>query len=318
MKGAVDLLRTGLDPELRQAYAEYERRVLRFSSEATRKHYRIQLRHLARFSLARFGRPAGLADFNDETILDAMADLQRSRSQSPYTTNKFRACILAMWRHWARKHVVPEFPEVQRLVEPDLVPIGRTREELDRMFAACQRQTGCIGPVPADTWWLGLKGTIWWSAERIGAVMRIDRHGDVDYETGRIVFPAAIRKGGKMFNVAHVDAETLACLREIRRILDEAGVEDPALFHFPKDISRLWPMHEKLLRDAGLPVGRWFHFHCDRKAVASHAKVAGLDPTKLLCHSDPKLFDRHYNDRRITEADQPQLRDVLFRPGEAG
>ena len=84
----------------------------RTRSAGTIRLYRLALVQLDRF----LGRPAVLADLNDGTISAFLLDYSRGRS--PYTVERARTAILAIWRWAARKRIVDVWPDV----EPEQLP----------------------------------------------------------------------------------------------------------------------------------------------------------------------------------------------------
>src|SRR5690554_6547879 len=97
------------DPLFRH-FQDYETHALRGRSRITLRHYRLQLDHFDRYTRHTSGRLAILSDINDDTLADAIHCLRGERGWSPYTANKFRGCIVALWNWLATRRVVDSFP----------------------------------------------------------------------------------------------------------------------------------------------------------------------------------------------------------------
>lgn len=90
---------------VRDFYAEHYRPLkLRSRSANTRRLYEFSIRNFSRFLC----REATLADFNDDTIGRLMGWMVE-RGRSPYTVNKERSQLLAIWRFAARKKFVDHY-----------------------------------------------------------------------------------------------------------------------------------------------------------------------------------------------------------------
>lgn len=302
-----------LDETLASHFRLYHRHKLRSRSPETVKHYQRALIDWRQW----LGREPTLADLTDDAVADAMWGLMALREWSPFTAEGFRSRIVAFWNWLARKRIVDLFPDVEPPVLPEDPPTAWLRDEVDRLWDACGRQAGMIGPVPAATFWLALHYVILHTAERIGAVLMLERERDVDYRSGWITFRAETRKGKRRANRRQVGPDALPLLRSMRACLVGSEIACPRLFYLPFDDSYLWRLYEGILKDAGLPHDRKSKFHRLRKTAGSFAAAAGLNGSDVLAHVDPRIFDRYYRDVRITDSGRPQLHEVLWTPGTA-
>lgn len=248
-------------------------------------------------------RPATLADFSDDTANRFLAWFS-DRGCSPYTVNKERDNLLAVWRFAARKGFVSQWPDVPPEVEPARIPLAWTEAELSKLFGAIRRQCGRIGDVPASDFWNALHMVAWDSGERISAMM--DLRGEwLDLAGGWLVVPAAIRKGRTADMLFKLAPDTVAALRKLS---PRSGVP---VFYWPYGRTYLWKKYERVLEDAKLPVNNKSKFHRMRKSVASHYEAAGGDATKLLGHSARKVTLAYLDPRIVGEK---HAADLLFRP----
>ena len=278
---------------------QYQPLKLRSRSANTKRLYEFSIRNFTRF----LGREALLSDFNDETV-SRLICWMIERGRSPYTANKERSQLLAIWRFAARKQIVSEWPDVEPEIQPVRVPRAWTGDELARLFAACWDTPGAIGRVPARLWWYGLHLVGWDSGERITPLLKL-RRSWLSVETGMLRVPAEVRKGRRADRLYVLHPQTCDVLRQLLTFSGDL------IFDWPHAKTHIYHHYDKIQLRAGLPVGREFRFHCLRKAVASHGKAAGLDPQELMGHIDGRTTQR-YLDPQIC-AGKPAS-EVLFRP----
>jgi site-specific recombinase XerD len=289
-------------PTLREYYENvYVRLKLRGAADATKKHYDYCLRNFD----THLNRPALISDLTDEEVSAAMGYFT-SKGLGPRSANKFRDCILALWRFLARKRIVDQFPDVDELVEPKRIPVAWTPEELAKLWLACDSSLGMIGDVPANLWWHALHCVVWDSAERITAAVNI-LATDVDLKSGRLLVRAELRKGKRADKNTRLHPDTVALLRKI------IAPDRERVFPWPHTASYLWNSYTRLLKLAGLPHDRYHKFHCLRKSVASYFKAAGGDATWLLGHTSTAVTAKYLDPDVIGEQ---HAADVLFRPME--
>jgi integrase len=287
---------------LREAFELYQRHKLRDSAESTRKHYLVSCGRFDKF----LGRPALLVDLTDDNLADVMAEIIR-RGGGARTANKFRDNIGAIWRFLARKGIVSQWPDVQPLNEPKRTPIAWSREQLAKLWQACESQPGFIGPVRASLWWHALHALAWDTGERVSAVIAIGRV-DIDLDERWVNVRAELRKGKREDKLSRLNPHTVAVLRRI--ISEDSG----RVFPWPYVKNYLWTRYTHLLKRAGLPHDRAHKFHCLRKSAASYFEAAGGNATQLLGHADARMTAK-YLDPRICA--QQQAADLLFRPNAA-
>ncbi len=273
------------------------------SSKTVHQH-RIVLRHFERY----LNRPPTLDDLNDLTVSGLLAYL--ASKQKAVTANKSLEKLQAQWRFLSRRGLVSVWPEIRKLPEPQIVPLGWLEHEFTSLLSACAHQSGAIGGIPACDWWLGLHLVIYDTAERIGAVMGV-KICDYDPAGRWLTVRAEVRKGKKSDKMYRLHSQTHEVLERI--IARRRGAIEAPLFLWDCDESLLWTHYGKLLADAKLPTDRRSKFHRMRRTSASYFKKAGGDPTELLDHTSRTVTQRYLDPRII---DQPQASDVLprFRP----
>lgn len=272
---------------------------LRSRSDNTRRLYCTSIRTFSRY----LDRPAVLSDLTDLTV-NRFLDWYRHIPRSPYSVNKERSNLLAMWRFACRKRFLDLWPDVAPETEPQRVPQAWTASQVCQLLAACESQRGTIGDVPASAWWKALHLICWDTGERIGAVRDLEWH-HADLVGGYILVPAELRKGKRKDRLYKLAPDTVAALRAI------FTPDRKVIFPWPYCRNYLWNRYTKFLEQAGLPSDRRCKFHRIRRSVASHAEAAGGNATELLGHScravtlaylDPRIIPKQY------------AVDLLFRP----
>lgn len=264
---------------------------LRSRSANTR---RLYLTTIANFQRHLSRRPA-LDDFTDATVnrfLMWFRDLPRS----PFSVNKERANLLAMWRFAARKGYVEVWPDVLPETQPERIPQAWTDAEIFQLWRGCALQKGDIGGIPSADWWRALLCVIWSTGERISAITAADwQHADL--ASGYLLVPAESRKGGRADRLYRLGPDAVDALLSIRR-------PSGPVFPWPYSRTYLWRKYGDLLRDAGLPDDARSKFHRIRRTVATLVQANGGDATQVLGHSDSRITRRHYLDPRMLPSKQ--------------
>jgi integrase len=255
-------------------------------------------------------RDAVLEDFDDLTVSQFLS--HRGAKLSPYSVERERSGLLALWRLAADRRLVETRPCVQAELLPERTPRAFTVEELERLYAAAETTPGYIGPVKASAWWPAVIMTLYETGERIEAALHIPREC---YSAPFLRVPAGIRKGRRVERVFELTAATC-------QLVDVAARHDePTLFLWPMDRSGVYNHFKKITARAGLGTGREVMFHCLRRTTASHlaAATGSVDAaTKYLGHSSDRVTRRSYIDPRIADANAVKPIDALpkIRPPE--
>jgi integrase len=238
--------------------------------------------------------------------VDDLTDLTLSRyldhraaTRSPYTAEKERTQLCSLWRFAADRGIVTTRPEVPPAPLPDRVPRAWTLGELGAIYRAAAATRGRVGSVPAGVWYTALVSVLWETAERIGAVLACEPG---DFDGSHLHVRAEYRKGGKRDRVYRLSSRTCGLLREA------CGTKH--LLEWPCSRTLLWAKYADVVARAGLGRGRHLSFHALRRSAASHYAARGGDPVQLLDHSSPRITNRWYLDRRLTDRG-PAPCDVL-------
>jgi len=275
---------------------------LKARSAKTHKQYRHAVNDFAEF----LGREPTIDDLSDEVVASlANYLLAVPRSLAERTVNERVGRIKSFWNWAARKRVVQWFPTLQRIDEPEKTPRAWRREELARLFAACDRQPGMVGDVPAKRYWRTIHAWWWCTAERTSATLALRvEHLQLNECIARV--PAAIRKGRKKSAVYHLWPDLIAMLWSI---LPPHTSPRQLVFYWPTDLVRFYHAYHRLLKGAGLDEHR-VGPHRMRVSHATWRYLAGDDATRALGHSDPATTIKSYIDPSLKRPDERQL----FRP----
>lgn len=268
----------------------YRVRKLRGGSPNTVRLYRFSIRHFDRT----LGRAASLSDFSDDNVVATMQSML-DRGCSPYTANKERSQLLALWRFACKLGTLTVWPTVEPEREPVRVPIAWMADDIHVLLSHVATMPGAIGNVPCSIWWRAIILVCLDTGERIGAVSQVTWDG-LDREW--LLAPAEVRKGRKRDRRYLLSADTLAAIDAMRRF--SLGSQ---IFFWPYCRSYLWVKFSKLLKNAGLPHGPKDKFHRFRKTVASVTYAAGMDAQDILDH-DSKRTTQKYLDPRFTRENQ--------------
>lgn len=240
-------------------------------------------------------RPATLEDFNDDNIALVMQSVL-DRGGSPFTANKERSQLLAIWRFAAQLKKVDTWPTIQAEREPERVPVAWLADDVHKLFAAIESLTDDVGEVPARIWWKALVTTCLDTGERIGAVFQAEWSW---LERQWFKVPAEARKFRKRGRSYLLSDETLDNLDQMRKY--RTGDK---IFEWPYCSTYLWRKYKNVLIEAGLPHGPKDSFHRIRKTCGSVAHAAGLDVQEVLDH-ESRRTSKKYIDPRFNQAVQP-------------
>lgn len=281
---------------LHQLFDDFYRPLrLRGRSANTTRLYGCTLRSFSKW----LGYVATLDDLTDLTISRFLE--QRACERSPYTAEKERTQLLSLWRFAADRGLVRDRPCVPPAPLPDRIPVAWTVEQLQGLMRSASATRGYVGAVPAGVWYAALLSVLWETAERIGAILACQPG---DFLAPVLTVRAEYRKGGKRDRVYRLSSETCDLVTRA------CGASH--LLDWPQNHGYLWKKYKDVVARAGLGHDRKTGFHQLRRSAASHFAALGGDPVKLLDHSSPRITQRWYLDRRMTDRDPPPC-EVLPR-----
>lgn len=283
--------------------SNYRVKKLRGKSPHTVRLYQFSIRNFEKT----IGRAAYLADLTDDNValvMQAVID----RGCSPFTANKERSQLLAIWRYAAQLGLIDKWPTVTPENEPERVPRAWMVDDVHQLIDAIGKTRGSIGSVPAAIWWKAILMVCLDTGERIGAVSLAEWHW---LERNWLLVPAEARKGKKRDRRYLLSSDTLAVLAELRKVSSDPKM----MFAWPYCSTYLWKKYSDILRKAGLPCGPKDKFHKLRKTTASVAYAAGMDAQDLLDHQNRRTTMKYLDPQfsRETQASQA-LADWLRHP----
>lgn len=264
------------------------------------------LRHAIKQFSKHLGRPAVLDDFDDLTVSQFLTT--RAARLSPNSVARERSGLLALWNLAQARGLVRMRPLVSPELIPEQTPRAFTEAELARLWESCGQVRGYVGPIPAGLWFQALLGVLFYTGERITAVLRVERGA---WTRPWLAVPAEARKGSRK-------PQTYQLPGHVADLVDKVSAHDqPALFFWPGCSTALRARWKRITRRAGLGDGPEVQFHALRRSFASWLAAGGGDPRAAMGHSSEKVT-RRYLDPRITQAGQPAPHQLLPRiwPGD--
>lgn len=270
---------------------------LRGRSANTTRLYGCTLRSFSKW----LGYEATLQDLTDLTISRFLE--YRASIRSPYTAEKERSQLLSLWRLAADRNLLKDRPCVPPGTLPERTPEAWSLEQMQALMRAAEATRGTVGNVEARYWYPALISVLWETAERIGAVLACTPH---DFVPPTLAVRAEYRKGGKRDRIYRLSEETC------ERVRLACGTR--RIFEWTQNPGYLWLRYKDVVARAGLGTSRKCGFHQLRRTAASHYAALGGDPVKLLDHSSPRITQRWYLDRRMTDREPPAC-DVLPKIG---
>lgn len=267
------------------------------TSKATIAHYGRVFRLFAEF----LGYAPTTAELNDETCGKFLRWMVEVKGVKAVSANGYWKQLRALWEWCARKRLTAEFPTLQQLPEPEVVPEAWSYEELQKLLQACKDARGKIGGIPAADYWLAFHYVQWDTGERTGAMNELTWNM-IDWKAGHMVVPAEVRKGGCKAMVYHLKQPTRNLLERIREPKRELIFGTGKRWRFYAD-------YKKLIKAAGLAhVPHKCGPQKMRRSFASHLEALGGNATKALRHTSRLVTEESYLDPRISEPESQNLK----------
>lgn len=124
------------------------------------------------------GHPATLGDLTDRTVCDYLT-AYRQRWSSRATNNQ-RQVLLSLWQDAADRpeflpllSTAPNPRRIRKLPEERDPPTAWTFSQVVSLMDQAACLSGWVGDVPAGDWWLSLFDSIYWTSNRITAMLAV-------------------------------------------------------------------------------------------------------------------------------------------------
>ena len=205
-----------------------------------------------------------------------------------------RRLLLTLWRSAATCSLAPPPGVLEQIRVLHHIPEAWTAAEIEAIVAGARRQPGMVGAIPAALWWPSLILAIYWTATRIGALLRC-RSTDCSLAGRWLLVGAGQQKNGRA-QLHQLPDEAVAAI---------AAHYDPGrllLWPWPFHPRTVWNRFRRIAEAAGVPCPRTHLnlFHRIRRTSLSYQWAA--DPgiaQRCAGHSSPAILLASYVDPRI-------------------
>jgi len=270
---------------------------LRGRSEETIRLLRHAVTQFSRW----LGHDATLDDLDDLVVSRFLA--HRATTLKPLSVARERSGLCAIWNLAQRRGLVRCAPCIAPELIPERIPRALTAAELGKLWIAAGNATGWVGPIHSGVWFRALLGALFYSGERITALLSVPRDC---WRSPWLSVPAVCRKGSRK-PMSYRLPEEVALL--VSRATSHDG---PVVLWWPYTDTALRKRWHNITEAAGLGKGPDVAFHSLRRSFASHLTAAGGDAQAGLGHASERTT-RQYLDPRITQADEPTPAERLPR-----
>lgn len=283
----------------------YRLRRLLNRSMATIDDYRSTIRFFGRFLM----RTATVADLTDDNV-SGFLDWTIGRGRSPFTANKQRATLHALWRAARRSKLIEGEPTIEKIATEKRVPEAWSLSEFARILDAASRVPGLVGDVPAADWWRALLITAYDTGLRISPLLHAEL-ANLDQTEGWLRVKASTQKQ-KAEQAFKLHAHSLTAIAKILR------PDAKFLFPWPYDPKRrVWRTlnrhYRAILKAAGVNTTARDLFHKVRRTTATYlADQAGAAVAQAyLGHSCASVTAAYLDPTKIRAL---RATDLLPRP----
>jgi integrase len=233
-----------------------------------------------------------------------LAEFLRGLSGSAATTNNKRREILTLWRAAHDDGVAPSPAAPRRVPEPSDPPTAWTVEEVGELLWTARHWPGEYNGVPAGIWWESLFSVTYWTAARIGALLKTPWE---NFSGDRLLVAGRTQKNlhGQSHRLPAHCLDRLATLPHIGKLI------------WPWPCCRRWFFNRarRIIERAGLDapkLGRNL-FHKLRRTNISYCAVVDLGIAQRQAgHASSRTTIAHYIAPAITH--QATAADVLPVP----
>jgi len=212
------------------------------------------------------------------------------------TVNSKRCALLALWRAAAADGLCRPPGLIPKMREPLHLPEAWSLQEFERLLRAASLEPGVIDGIDACRWWPALLLTLFDTAGRIGAIIRV-RAADLLLDQRALILRAENQKQ-RRDQFCRLSDQTVAALAATG--LPAASVR-ALVFPWPWRRETLFARLRKIARRANVRHGRGAGglFHRIRRTSATLVYCNGGDAAKHLGHASAAVTMKHYIDPRM-------------------
>jgi hypothetical protein len=243
-------------------------------------------------------RPARLADLTTQNICDYLTAYRKSWSAR--ATNNQRQILLSIWQDAADR---PEFIPMLSAT-PDRKKIRKLPEEIDPpeawnegqaadLMGECREMRGRVGDVPACDWWLSLFDSIYWTSNRITAMLAVP---SACYDGAGILVRKQKNHRPQWFPLPET-------CREIIERTDPGNRK--LIWAHPWHPRTVWTKAREIIEAAGLPApktGRQLFHRLRRTTITLCAAVDQEIAQRTAGHRDYATTLKSYVDPRLVRS----------------
>jgi len=234
--------------------------------------------------------PARLADLSDQTVAEFLTEYRHRFSAR--ATNNQRQILLSLWEDAAERMMLtaPRRRRIRKLPEEVDPPEAWTAAQAAALMAEASGQRGVVGRIQAADWWLSLFLCIYWTSNRISAMLAVPS--------------AALDAAGILVRKQKNHRPQWFPLPEsCREVIERTRPSDRRLvWEHPWHPRTVWAKARTIIEAAGLPcprTGRQLFHRLRRTTITLCASVDPGIAQRTAGHRDYATTLRHYVDPRL-------------------
>ena len=256
--------------------------------------YKAALTEAARKWSDSVGRPVVLQDFSEPAIATFLSVVARRHPAT--TVNSYRRRLLSIWEQAAESGFTERSPRrqlVRSLPEQHDAPEAWDEGQIIELVNYVMRLPDFVGDVPACHWWLSLFLSIYWTSNRISAMLAVEsKH----YDGKGILVRKQKNKRPQWFPLPESCREVIERTRPETREL---------IWAHPWHPRTVWTKARQIIEAAGLPAPRTglqlFH-RLRRTTITMCASVDPAVAQRTAGHLDYATTEKSYIDPRLLQA----------------
>ena len=240
------------------------------------------------------GRRAAIGDFTIQNVCDYLAAYRKSWSAR--ATNNQRQILLSLWQDAADRvefvpllSAMPDRRKIRKLPEELDPPEAWDEKQIADLMDECQNLRSYVGDVLARDWWLSLYDSIYWTSNRISAMLAVP---SACYDGEGILVRKQKNHRPKWFPLPET----------CREVIERTQPGDRKLiWAHPWHPRTVWTKARKIIEAAGLPspkTGRQLFHRLRRTTITLCAAVDPVVAQRTAGHADYATTLKHYVDPR--------------------